>query len=53
MKTANDPFKETVMLSLARLYRLDNQTEKAKEILKEFVEQYKDSPFLPMAKAYL
>ena len=53
LKTANDPFKETVMLSLARLYRLDNQTEKAKEILKEFVEQYKDSPFLPMAKAYL
>ena len=45
-------FKETTMLSLARLYRLDNKPEKAEEILREFVEQYKDSPFLPMAKAH-
>jgi outer membrane protein assembly factor BamD (BamD/ComL family) len=47
------PFKEAAMLSLARLYRLDNEPERAKEILKEFVEEYKDSPFLPMAKARL
>ena len=49
----DDPFKEAAMLSLARLYRLDNEPERAKEILKEFVEEYKDSPFLPMAKARL
>lgn len=47
------PFRETAMLSLERLYRLDGQPEKAREILKEFVEEYKTSPFLPMAKARL
>jgi predicted negative regulator of RcsB-dependent stress response len=49
----DDPFKEAAMLALARLYRLDNRPEKANEILKEFVQEYKDSPFLPMAKAHL
>jgi predicted negative regulator of RcsB-dependent stress response len=53
MNRAYDPFKEAAMLSLARLYRLDNKPERAKEILKEFVEEYKDSPFLPLAKARL
>ena len=48
-----DPFKETAMYSLARLYRLDGQSEKAREMLKEFIEKYKTSPFLPMAKARL
>jgi predicted negative regulator of RcsB-dependent stress response len=54
--TANapgNPFKETAMLSLARIYRLDNRTDKSKEILKEFVGEFKDSPFLSMAKSYL
>jgi outer membrane protein assembly factor BamD (BamD/ComL family) len=41
------------MLSIARLYRLDHKDEKSKEILKEFVEKYPTSPFLPMAKARL
>lgn len=44
---------EQSMLSLARLYRDTNQNEQARKILKEFVEQYKESPFLPFAKAYL
>ncbi len=48
-----DPFRETVMLSLARLYRLNGQPDKARGILKEFVEEFKTSPFLPMAKARL
>jgi len=48
-----NPFKEPAMLSLARLYRLDNKDKKAREILKEFVEKYPTSPFLPMAKARL
>jgi predicted negative regulator of RcsB-dependent stress response len=47
------PFKETAMLNLARLYRLDNNPDKEKEILKQFVEAYGDSPFLAQAKARL
>lgn len=50
---APNPFKEAAMLSLARLYTLDNRPEKAQELLKRFVEEHKDSPFLSMAKARL
>jgi len=46
-------FRETAMLSLERVYRIDNQPEKSNEILKKFVQEYKASPFLPMAKARL
>ena len=53
VKAPEHPFKETAMLSLARLYRLDNNPEKAKEILEDFVENYTDSPFLSLAKAQL
>lgn len=53
VETPDYSFKETAKLNLARLYRLDNKPEKAKEILKEFVEEYTDSPFLPLAKALL
>jgi predicted negative regulator of RcsB-dependent stress response len=49
----DNSFREPAMLSLARLYRLDNRPEKAREILTEFVEQYADSPLLPFAKAQL
>ena len=49
----DNPFRETAMLNLERAYRLDNQNEKANEILKVFVREYKSSPFLPMAKARL
>jgi tetratricopeptide (TPR) repeat protein len=48
-----NPFRESAMLSLARLYRLDKQPEKEKETLEKFVSDYKGSPFLPMAKALL
>lgn len=44
---------EQSTLSLARLYRDTQQQEKAAKILKEFVERYQQSPFLPLAKAYL
>jgi tetratricopeptide (TPR) repeat protein len=50
---AEDPFRETAMYSLARLYRLDGQPEKAEETLKKFVEEYKTSPFVARAKAGL
>lgn len=46
-------FRETAMLSLERVYRIDNQPEKANEILEKFVQEFKTSPFLPMAKARL
>ncbi|NIR13647.1 MAG: tetratricopeptide repeat protein [Desulfobacterales bacterium] len=49
----NDFFKEQAMLSLARVYRLDNQKDKSKKILEEFLEKFKSSPFLPIAKAHL
>ena len=49
----DNSFREPAMLSLARLYRLDNRPEKAREILNEFVEQHADSPLLPFAKAQL
>ena len=55
-KLYNNPdnfIAEQSMLSLARLYRVTNQQEQAKKILKEFVERYQESPFLPFAKAYL
>lgn len=45
--------REQAMLNLARVYRLSNQLEKSRKILKEFVEQFQTSPFLPIAKAHL
>ncbi|MBW1708065.1 MAG: tetratricopeptide repeat protein [Deltaproteobacteria bacterium] len=53
LKQQDNPFRESAMLSLARLYRLDNKDTKSKEVLKEFVEKYPTSPFLPMARARL
>jgi len=53
VEVSTNPFRETAMLSLERLYRLDNQPEKANDILKRFVQEYQTSPFLPMAKARL
>jgi tetratricopeptide (TPR) repeat protein len=46
-------FKDQATLNLARVYGLAKQPEKAKETLKEFIEKYKNSPFLSMAKARL
>jgi len=53
LEERDDPFRESAMLGLARLYRLDNQTENEKDILKDFIESYRNSPFLPMVKARL
>ena len=50
----SDPsFKEQATLQLARVYGLSKQPDKAKETLREFIEKYKNSPFLSMAKARL
>jgi TolA-binding protein len=53
VESPDAPFRETAMYNLARVYRLNNQNDKAKETLKSFVSEYSDSPFLPMAKARL
>lgn len=50
---ADDLFAEQAMLSLARVYRLGGHDDKSKEVLEAFVEKYKTSPFLPIAKAHL
>jgi predicted negative regulator of RcsB-dependent stress response len=51
VKSSDNPFRESAMLNLERIYRLDNQPEKANEILKTFAKEYTSSPFYPMVKA--
>jgi TolA-binding protein len=53
LSSSEPSFKERATLDLARVYGLSKQTDKAKETLKEFIEKYKNSPFLSMAKARL
>jgi outer membrane protein assembly factor BamD (BamD/ComL family) len=53
MSGSKEAFKEQIMVSLARNYRLSNQKDKAKEILKEFVEKYPNSSYSAMAKVQL
>ena len=53
MSGPDDLFKEQAMLNLARVYRLAHQQEKSKNILKEFIKKYGNSPFLPLAKAHV
>ncbi|MDY7035816.1 MAG: tetratricopeptide repeat protein [Thermodesulfobacteriota bacterium] len=50
---SDDYFKEQAMLHLARVYRLSNQEDKSLEILKEFIEKFKTSPLVPIAKAHI
>jgi len=51
VKASDNPFRENAMLNLERVYRLDNQPEKADGILKTFAKEYANSPFFPMVKA--
>jgi tetratricopeptide (TPR) repeat protein len=53
LKNPRAPLQESAQWILARLYRLDNQTQKAKQLLEEFVAKYPASPFAPIAKTYL
>ena len=53
LSSSEKSFKEQATFSLARVYGLSKQPDKAKETLKEFIEKYKNSPFLSMAKARL
>ena len=49
----NDFFKEQAMLSMARIYRTKGQKEKSNKILNEFIKDFENSQFLPLAKADL
>jgi len=51
IEASDNPFRENAMLNLERVYRLDNQPEKADEVLKTFAKEYTNSPFYPMVKA--
>lgn len=53
LASREDFFKEQAMLNLARVYTLQNDEGKSKAILGEFIEKFKDSSFLPLAKALL
>lgn len=51
---AEDSFlKEEAMFSLGRVYALSGQKEMSKKTFKDFIDQFKASPLLPLAKANL
>jgi len=49
----NNFLKEEAMFSLGRLYALSGQQEMSKETFRDFVNQFKESPLVPLAKANL
>jgi len=49
----NNFLKEEAMFSLGRVYALSGQQEMSRETFKDFVNQFKESPLLPLAKANL
>jgi tetratricopeptide (TPR) repeat protein len=49
----NNFLKEEAMFSLGRLYALSGQQEMSKKAFKDFVNQFKESPLVPLAKANL
>ncbi|MBW2332942.1 MAG: tetratricopeptide repeat protein [Deltaproteobacteria bacterium] len=49
----NNFLKEEAMFSLGRLYALSGQQEMSKETFKDFINQFKESPLVPLAKANL
>jgi len=48
-----NPFRELAMISLARVYRLADRSKDSKRTLKQFIEEFPNSPFLTLAKALL
>ncbi|RLB27207.1 MAG: hypothetical protein DRG66_05860 [Deltaproteobacteria bacterium] len=49
----NNFLKEEAMFSLGRIYAVSGQREMSKEIFKDFINQFKESPLIPLAKANL
>jgi outer membrane protein assembly factor BamD (BamD/ComL family) len=53
-KSAPDsPFRDQAMWQLGRLYKLDNQPEKSKEVLEKFIKEYPQTPYTATAKAMI
>jgi len=48
----NSPAKEIALVSLARLYRLSGDNDKASTLLSSFQEEFPFSPFLPLIKSW-
>jgi predicted negative regulator of RcsB-dependent stress response len=53
VNSSDEVFAEVAMFNLARLYRLDNNTEKARSVLESFIERFENSPYLPLVKAQI
>ncbi|MFO8163218.1 MAG: tetratricopeptide repeat protein [Thermodesulfobacteriota bacterium] len=47
----NDFLKEEAMFSLGRVYALNSQKKLSEETFKEFANQFRESPLLPLARA--
>jgi len=47
----NDFLKEEAMFSLGRVYALNSQKKLSEETFKEFANQFRESPLLPLAQA--
>ncbi len=47
------PFKEFSILALSRVYRMENQKQKSDDLLKNFIKEFPDSPFVPLAKSFI
>ena len=45
--------REEAMFSLGRLYALSGQQGMSREIFEDFINRFKGSPLLPLAKAHL
>lgn len=45
--------RDFALFALARVYRISEQPQKAEEVLRQFIEEYKQSPYLPLAEALL
>jgi outer membrane protein assembly factor BamD (BamD/ComL family) len=45
--------RDLALFGMARVYRISGQPRKAEEVLRQFIEEYKQSPYLPLAEALL
>ncbi|RPI74187.1 MAG: hypothetical protein EHM45_19510 [Desulfobacteraceae bacterium] len=53
LSDAKEIFKEQIIISMARNYRLSNQNDKAKEMLKQFIEKFPKSSYQAIVKTQL
>lgn len=53
LEYSDEVFGETAMINLARLYRLDNNPDKSRSVLMDFVKKYENSPYIPLVKSQI